>query len=93
MGLFLLVAAQAVAPADIELRATVRARSLTIQKYGTAELKVTADGQNVVSIEAPKANGRKRINKPVINVDIEARIADPGSARPPERPPTNEPQR
>ena len=93
MVLFLFVAAQAAAPADIEFHATVKARSLTIQKQGTAELRVTADGQNLVSVEAPRANGRKRISNPVINVDIEARIADPGAARQPETAPTNEPQR
>jgi hypothetical protein len=93
MVLFLFVAAQAAAPADIEFHATVKARSLTIQKQGTAELRVTAGGQNVISVEAPKANGKGRINNPIINVDIEARIADPGSARQVEGPPTNEPQR
>lgn len=89
MVLFLIVAAQAAAPADIEFQATVRARSLTIEKQGTASLQVTADGQNLVSIEAPKAEGKKRINNPVINVNIEARIADPRSAPQPERPPSD----
>lgn len=78
----LLFALQAASPPDIELRATVRARSLTIEKAGSAKVDVTADGQNVVSIEGPKANGRKRIANPVFNVDIEARIADPQAAPP-----------
>ena len=84
MVFFLFVAAQAAAPADIDLRASVRARSLTIEKHGTASVQVTADGQNVVSVEAPKADGRKRINNPVINVNIQARIADPRLATRPE---------
>jgi hypothetical protein len=29
-----------------------------------------------VSIEGPKANGRKRVANPVFNLNIEARIAD-----------------
>lgn len=93
MILILILAAQVNAPAEIEFRATVRASSLTIEKQGTANLQVTADGQNVVSIEAPKAEGKKRINNPVINVKIEARIADPRSTPQPETPTTNQPQR
>ena len=41
---------------------------------------MTADGRNVVAVEGPKANGRKRIDKPAYRVDIEARIADPAAA-------------
>lgn len=89
MVIFLFVAAQAASPADIELRATVRARSMTIEKQGNAQVQVTADGQNIVSVEAPKANGRKRINNPVVNVNIEARIADPRFVIQPETPPPN----
>ena len=68
---------------DIAFNATIRARSLTIEKQGTARLTVTADGENVVDIQAPKANGRKRIANPEIKIKVEARIADPGAARPP----------
>lgn len=67
----------AASPADIELRATVRARSLVIEKKGDANLTITANGQNVIDIRAPKANGRKRISNPVVDVNVEARIADP----------------
>ncbi len=77
MMFVLLMALQAASPPDIELRATVRARTLAIEKSGTAQVNVTADGQNVASIQGPKANGRKRIANPVFNVDIQARIADP----------------
>ena len=80
MIVFLLAALQATPLPDIELRATVRARSLTIEKRGAAEVTVTADGRNVVAVEGPKANGRKRIDKPAYRVDIEARIADPAAA-------------
>ena len=87
MMLALLIALQAAPPADIEFHATVRARSLTIEKAGTAEVTVTANNQNIVSIEGPEANGRKRIANPVFTVEIQARIADP------EAPPhTNIPQ-
>ena len=87
MMVFFLFALQAASPPDIEFRATVRARSVTIEKAGSAEVEVTAGGQNVVSIEGPRANGKKRLNNPVFNVNIEARIADPrgapGAALPP----------
>lgn len=79
----LLFALQAAPPADIELRATVRARSLTIEKAGTARVDVHSDGRNLVSVEGPKANGRKRIANPAFTVDIQARIADPSQAPPP----------
>jgi hypothetical protein len=90
MMLSLLFALQAAAMPDIELRATVRARSLTIEKAGTAKVDVTAGGENLVSIEGPKANGRKRIANPVYNVHIEARLADGRAAPRPETPPTDE---
>ena len=77
MTIVLLLALQAASPPDIELRATVRARTLTIEKAGKAEVTVTAGDQNVVSIEGPQTNGRARIANPVFNVNIEARIADP----------------
>ncbi len=64
-------------PPDIELRATVRARSLTIEKQGDARVSVTGNGRNLVDVEAPRANGRKTIRNPEIKVNIEARIADP----------------
>lgn len=78
--LILLLALQAASPPDIELRATVRARSLTIEKSGTAEVRVNANGRNIMAIEGPKANGRARIANPVFNVNIEARIADQQAA-------------
>lgn len=71
-------------PADIEFRAAVRARSLTIEKQGQAELVISSDpeGQNLVDIRAPKANGRKTIRNPQVDVDVEVRIADPVRPRP-----------
>lgn len=80
MSVFLLLALQAASPADIELRATVRARTLVIEKAGRANVTVTADGQNIISIKGPKANGRKRISNPVYDVDIQARILNPQAA-------------
>ena len=77
MMIYLMMALQAAAPADIELQAAVRARSITIVKSGRAEVKVNANGQNVIAIEGPQANGRKRINNPVYTVDIKARVIDP----------------
>lgn len=77
-------------PADIKFRANITARSLTIQKQGDVRLDLTANGRNVVDVQAPKANGRKTISNPVITVNVEARIADPaGLEQPPE---TSDPQ-
>jgi len=70
----------AAAPPDIAFQATVRARSLTIEKQGEARLTVTGDGRNLVDVQAPRANGRRRIANPLITVNVEARIADPAVA-------------
>lgn len=84
----LLFALQAASPPDIEFHATVRARSLTIEKAGKAEVNVTAGEQNLVSIKGPPVSGRKRVANPVFNVNIEARLVDPQAApqSPPPRP-------
>ena len=83
---FLLI--QAAPPPDIELHATVRARSLTIEKKGSAELTVTSDppGKNIVEVHAPEANGKMRVANPVIEIKAEVRIAEPARDQPP-RPP------
>ena len=71
-------AVQAQAP-DIELNAHVRARSVTIEKEGDARLTVTTDpdGGNLVTVQAPKANGRKTLRNVEVKVHAEGRIADP----------------
>lgn len=85
--LILLLALQAASQPDIELRATVRARSLIVEKAGDAGVSVTADGRNLVFVEGPRANGRKLIANPVYRVNIEGRIANPLAAvdQPPPR--------
>ena len=83
--LILLFALQAAASApDVELRAKVSARQLTIEKQGDARLTVTTSpdgGDNVVDIRAPDANGRKTLRNVNVTVRAEARIAQPGTAR------------
>ena len=66
-------------PADIEFNATLRARSLVIEKKGETRLTVRTapQGANVIDIQAPRADGRVRIPNPVVTVRVEARIADP----------------
>lgn len=88
MTVLFLLAVQAAAPADIEIRASVRARTLTIEKVGEAEVTVTAAGRNLVSVEAPKASGKKRVNNPVVKIDIEARVVNPHDANQVEQPPS-----
>jgi hypothetical protein len=76
---FLILAQAAAAQLpDIELKANVRARSLTISKQGEARLTVRTEpeGANLVDVKAPKANGRKTINNVSVDVRAEARIAD-----------------
>lgn len=75
----LLVQAAAAAPPDIQIGATVRARSLTIEKKGDASLTVRTDpeGDNLVEVRAPDANGRRTLRNIDVTVRAEARIADP----------------
>ena len=82
--LLLLQAASSQLP-DISIGATVRARSLTIEKKGDARLSIGTSpdgGGNVVQVEAPRANGRRRIDNVDVHVLAEARIADPAAAAP-----------
>jgi len=70
---------QAAAP-DIELHATLRARSVSIQKRGEATLIVRTQpdgGDNLVAVAAPKANGRKTMRNVAVTVRAKAHIADP----------------
>lgn len=64
---------------DIELRAHVTAKSVTIEKHGEASLTVRAspDAGSAVKIEAPRANGRKTIKNVSVDVDAKAVIAPP----------------
>ena len=82
MMLLLILAQAATAAPDIELNATIRARSVTIEKQGNASLTVTTspDGGNLVDVRAPKANGRKKLRNVEVTVDAKARIADPAQA-------------
>lgn len=76
--LILLFALQAAPLHDIELRATVEARSVRIEKRGEAKLEVTAspDAGSLVKVEAPRANGAKTLRNVRVQVDAEARIGD-----------------
>lgn len=77
---------------DIELRAEVRARQVTIEKQGDARLTVTTSpdaGGNVVDVRAPRANGRKTLRNVSASVRAEARIGDPLAA-PANNPPSPE---
>ena len=75
-----LFALQAVATLpDIELKARVQARQVTIEKRGEARLTVSAapDAGSVVDVRAPRANGRKTLRNVDVTVAAEARIGDP----------------
>ena len=64
---------------DLELGARVRARSVTIEQRGTAELRVTAspDAGSAVNVQAPRADGRRTLRNVEVTVSGQARIADP----------------
>ena len=87
----LLLALQAAPPPDIELHATLQARSVTIEKRGEARLEVHAspDAGSLVKVEAPKAEGRTTLRDVRVAVDAEARIgkevATPATEPPPPR--------
>jgi hypothetical protein len=72
---------QATAP-DIQIDARVRARSLTIEKRGDAQLVVRTqpEGANRVDVRAPQANGRRTVRNFEATVRAQARIADPAAA-------------
>jgi hypothetical protein len=71
------LALTAAAPADLELQATVHADRVTIVKQGKASASVRAspDGGSKVTVQAPKANGRKTINNVAVDVRIAVRLA------------------
>lgn len=83
MLISLLMAQAAVQLPDIQLKATVRARSLTIVKQGEASLAIRTEpeGPDLVDVRAPKANGRKTIRNVAVDVNAEAHIADPNLNR------------
>ena len=75
--LFLLQAAAAQAPPDIELDIRASARRVRIEQQGEASLEVRAspEGEKVVRVEAPE--GRRTLRNVEVRVRAEARIADP----------------
>lgn len=79
MLFLLLQTAPAPQTPDIQLRARVTAKSVTIEKQGEASLTVRAspDAGSAVKVEAPRANGRKTIKDVTVEVDAGARIAAP----------------
>jgi hypothetical protein len=74
MLLLTLLAAQAATPPDISIKATVQARSMTVEQSGSSRVTVTANGQEVVSSKGAGDGGRRRVSNPRLRVDIEARV-------------------
>ena len=74
-----LLALQAAPLPDIQIGATVEARSMRIEKKGNAKLEVRADPDagSVVKVEAPRADGVKTLRNVRVAVDAEARIGTP----------------
>lgn len=85
--MLLLILAQAAPPPDIELDIRASARSVRIERSGEASLEVRAGPDSVVAVEAPDAEGRRRLRNVEIRVKAEARIADPAARPRPQEPP------
>ena len=75
--LFLMLIQAAAAPPDIQLNVRAQVREVRIERKGEASLEVRGGPDSVVRVEAPQANGRRRLRNVRIEVDAEARIADP----------------
>ena len=77
-----LLAVQAAALPDIQIGATVEARSMRIEKKGEAKLEVRADPDSgsAVKIAAPKADGAKALRNVRVTVDAQARLGTPQPA-------------
>lgn len=78
MLLFFLL--QSIASPDIEFRADVRAKSVTVERRGDATLEVRADpdGGSMVKVDAPPASSTLR--NVTIVVDAKAVLAPTNSA-------------
>ena len=88
--MLLLILVQAAEPAsapDIELDVRATARSVRIERSGEASLRVQGGEGSLVDVEAPDANGRRRLRNVQVRVKAEARIADPAEAPRPQEPP------
>jgi hypothetical protein len=77
--LIALMLLQAAAPLpDIQIGATIRARSVSIEKHGDASITVRGapDGGSLVDVRAPRGNGKKTLRNVSVDLNAEARIAD-----------------
>jgi hypothetical protein len=81
-ALFLLQAAAAQPPPDIELNVDASARRVTIERRGEALLEVTGGEGSAVTVEARETNGRRSLRNVDVRVRAEARVADPAQIRP-----------
>lgn len=78
MLMLAILALQAAVLPDVSLKATVDARSLTVEQRGAARLDVVAspDAGSLVKVVAPPVNGRRTTRDVRVEVDAEARIAN-----------------
>jgi len=74
------VSQPAATPPDIELNVRAQVREVRIERQGEASLEVSGP-DSVVRVEAPRAEGRRRLRNVTVAVDAEARIADPRQNR------------
>ncbi len=82
MLLFLLLQAAATPAPDIQLDVRATVREVRIRQSGETSLEVRGGPGSDVRVEAPRAEGRRRLRNVSVNVHAEARIADPTGNRP-----------
>lgn len=75
------VSQPAATPPDIELKIDASVRRVRIERQGEASLEVSGGPDSAVRVEAPRADGRRRLRNVRVAVDAEARIADPRQNR------------
>jgi hypothetical protein len=79
-ALFLIQAAAAQTPPDIELNLDASVRRVRIEREGEVSIEVTGPDSEV-RVDAPEANGRRTLRNVSVRVRADVRIADPRQNR------------
>lgn len=78
LALLLVAQAAPVQLPDIEINARVRARELSVEQRGEAQLRVRAEpfGAERVEIDAPRLNGQTTLSNVTVDLHASATISD-----------------
>ena len=88
--MLLLLLQAAAPPADIELDIRADIRDVRIERSGEASLEVRGGEDSIVVVEAPAADGRRRMRNVAVRIKAEARIAPPEAPAQPQEPPPSD---